>query len=141
MGTGKYSWWFKFTRWDDSYWNSRWCGCPFDFSFLQAGQSRLPRLPAKSRSDCRCYHSYRLSPWTWANQPFKEAKENRRGGGKGSRHLGLSVGTSFSNAVPMKDFLLGNIGTQSNALVTRLGRWRRPDDSGSGMAGGGELLY
>ena len=34
--------------------------------------------------------------------------------------LGLSVGTSFSNAVPMKDFLLGNIGTQSNALVTGL---------------------
>ncbi len=34
--------------------------------------------------------------------------------------LGLSVGTSFTNLVPMKDFTLGNIGTQSDEVVTAL---------------------
>lgn len=34
--------------------------------------------------------------------------------------LGLSIGTTFANAVPMKDFLLGNVGTQSNTVVTGL---------------------
>lgn len=34
--------------------------------------------------------------------------------------LGLSIGTSFSNLVPMKDFTIGNIGTQSNQQVTGL---------------------
>jgi hypothetical protein len=34
--------------------------------------------------------------------------------------LGLQIGTSFANAVTMKDFILGNIGTQSNQQVTDL---------------------
>lgn len=34
--------------------------------------------------------------------------------------LGLSIGTKFSTLVPMKDFLLGNLGSQSNQFVTGL---------------------
>jgi hypothetical protein len=34
--------------------------------------------------------------------------------------LGLQIGTTFANAVTMKDFTLGNIGSASNALVTDL---------------------
>ena len=34
--------------------------------------------------------------------------------------LGLQIGTSFANAVTMKDFQLGSVGTQSNQVVTDL---------------------
>jgi hypothetical protein len=34
--------------------------------------------------------------------------------------LGLQIGTSFANAVAMKDFILNNVGTQSNGVVTDL---------------------
>jgi hypothetical protein len=34
--------------------------------------------------------------------------------------LGLQIGTTFANVVTMKDFTLGNVGTQSNAVVTGL---------------------
>lgn len=34
--------------------------------------------------------------------------------------LGLQIGTSFANAVAMKDFILGNVGTQSNEQITDL---------------------
>lgn len=34
--------------------------------------------------------------------------------------LGLQIGTSFANAVVMKDFTIGNVGTQSNQIVTGL---------------------
>ena len=34
--------------------------------------------------------------------------------------LGLQIGTTFANAVTMKDFTLGNVGTQSNQIVTGL---------------------
>jgi hypothetical protein len=31
--------------------------------------------------------------------------------------LGISIGTSIPTVVPMKDFVIGNLGSQSNALV------------------------
>jgi hypothetical protein len=34
--------------------------------------------------------------------------------------LGISTGRSFSSLVPMKDFVLGNVGTMSNQVVTDL---------------------
>jgi hypothetical protein len=34
--------------------------------------------------------------------------------------LGLSIGTSFANVVPMKDFIIGNVGSQSDQVVTDL---------------------
>jgi hypothetical protein len=34
--------------------------------------------------------------------------------------LGLQIGTSFSNLVPMKDLIRGNVGTMTNAVVTDL---------------------